>query len=506
MSADSERPSEPINPSPVTRSEPAVVPEGARPPVEVVRVDSPAVDQPSPVPSSRRGGFLSKLGLDRPELRAWAMYDFGNSAFMTVIITAIFPIYYSRVASAGIPNETAEWRFSMATTGAMIVIAILAPILGAFADFAPIKKRMIAMFLSMSVVAVALMFFIQQGNWVLALVLFVIANFGANGSFVFYDALLPHLAKDEEMDRVSTAGYALGYIGGGLLLALNLVWIMQPQWFGLPSGDNLSPSQTTLPTRLAFLSVAIWWVLFSIPLFRRVAEPPVRLETDESKSHTPIKAAFTRLGETFHELKRFRNAFLMLIAFLIYNDGIGTIIRMATLYGAGIGLKENDMISAVLLTQFVGVPFAFAFGALAGWIGAKRSIFLALVVYTGISIIGYYMKTATHFLILAILVGMVQGGAQALSRSLFATLIPRHKAGEFFGFFAVVEKFAGIIGPLVFGAVIAASGSSRGAILSIIGFFVVGGIILSFVNVPEGQRLARAAEKELQPSNGGTAG
>jgi UMF1 family MFS transporter len=154
------------------------------------------------------------------------------------------------------------------------------------------------------------------------------------------------------------------------------------------------------------------------------------------------------------------------------------------------------MIAAVLLTQFVGVPFAFAFGALAGRIGAKRSIFLALVVYTGISIIGYYMKTAVHFLILAILVGMVQGGAQALSRSLFATLIPRHKAGEFFGFFAVVEKFAGIIGPLVFGAVIAASGSSRGAILSIIGFFVIGGIILSFVNVPEGQRLARAAEKD----------
>jgi UMF1 family MFS transporter len=355
---------------------------------------------------------------------------------------------------------------------------------------------MIAIFLSMSVVAVAMMFFIQQGDWVLALVLFVIANFGANGSFVFYDALLPHLAKEEEMDRVSTAGYALGYIGGGLLLALNLLWIMRPEWFGLPSGDNLSPSVATLPTRLAFLSVAIWWALFSIPLFRRVPEPPVRLETDEARGQAPIRAAFTRLGETFHELKKFRNAFLMLLAFLIYNDGIGTIIRMAALYGAGIGLDENNMIAAVLLTQFVGVPFAFAFGALAGWIGAKRSIFLALIVYTGISVIGYYMKTAAHFLLLAILVGMVQGGAQALSRSLFASLIPRHKAGEFFGFFAVVEKFAGILGPLLFATVIHSSGSSRGAILSIIAFFVVGGILLLFVNVPEGQRLARAAERE----------
>jgi UMF1 family MFS transporter len=462
---------------------------------ELPPVEAPAATRSSE-PAPPAGGLLAKLGLNRPELRAWAMYDFGNSAFMTVIITAIFPIYYSRVASAGIPNETAEFRFSMATTGAMIVIAILAPILGALADFRAIKKRMIAGFLAMSVAAVAMMFFIHQGNWIFALVLFVIANFGANGSFVFYDALLPHLAKDEEIDRVSTAGYALGYIGGGLLLALNLLWIMHPEWFGLPSGDGLTPSQATLPTRLAFVAVAVWWALFSIPLFRRVPEPPVRLEADESGGESPVKAALTRLGETFRELKKFRNAFLMLLAFLIYNDGIGTIIRMATLYGAGIGLKENDMISAVLLTQFVGVPFAFAFGALAGWIGAKRSIFLALVVYTGISIIGYYMKTATHFLILAILVGMVQGGAQALSRSLFATLIPRHKAGEFFGFFAVVEKFAGIIGPLVFGAVIAASGSSRGAILSIIAFFVIGGIILSFVNVPEGQRLARAAEKD----------
>lgn len=442
------------------------------------------------------GGLLAKLGLDRRELRAWALYDFGNSAFMTIIITAIFPIYYGRVASAGIPSETSEFRYSMATAGAMIVIAILAPILGALADFSAIKKRMIAVFLSLGVLSVAMMFFIQQGNWMLALVLFVIANFGANGSFVFYDSLLPHLAKDEEMDRVSTAGYALGYIGGGLLLALNLVLIMQPGWFGLPTGTNLSEAEKTLPTRLAFVSVAIWWALFSIPLFRRVPEPPVRLESDESRGQAPIKAAFIRLGETFRELKRFRNAFLMLLAFLIYNDGIGTIIRMATLYGAGIGLKDNDMISAVLLTQFVGVPFAFAFGALAGKIGAKRSIFLALVVYTGISVIGYYMKTAAHFLLLAVLVGMVQGGAQALSRSLFASLIPRHKAGEFFGFFAVVEKFAGIIGPLLFGAVIAVSGSSRGAILSVIAFFVVGGIILCFVDVKEGQRLARAAEAE----------
>jgi MFS transporter, UMF1 family len=459
------------------------------PPNEPANPPAPAVAEAAP------SGLLHKLGLHRRELRAWALYDFGNSAFMTIIITAIFPIYYGRVASVGVPSQTAEFRFSMATTAAMVVIAILAPILGALADFSAVKKRMIAGFLSLGLASVALMFFIEEGNWMLALALFVVANFAANGSFVFYDALLPHLARDDEMDRVSTAGYALGYIGGGLLLALNLVWIKNPHWFGLPSGENLSPSDATLPTRLAFLSVAIWWALFSIPLFRRVPEPPVRLETDESRGQSAMKAAFTRLGETFRELKKFRNAFLMLLAFLIYNDGIGTIIRMATIYGAGIGLKEGDMIAAVLLTQFIGVPFAFLFGMLAGRIGAKRSIFLGLVVYTGISVIGYFMKTAAHFLLLAILVGMVQGGAQALSRSLFASLIPWHKAGEFFGFFAVVEKFAGIIGPLVFGLV-AVGGSSRNAILSVIAFFVIGGIILAFVNVEEGQRLARLAEEE----------
>ncbi len=456
--------------------------------------------QNDPSAGKRPGGFLEKLGLHRPELRAWALYDFGNSAFMTVIITAVFPVYYGRVASAGIPAQTSEVRFSIATTVAMLLIAVLAPLLGTMADFRPLKKRMIGIFLAAALLSVAGMFFVQTGGWILALALFVLANMGANGSFVFYDALLPHIAAEKEMDRVSTAGYAMGYIGGGLLLALNLAMITQPAWFGLPHGEGLTPEQKTLPTRLAFLSVAIWWGLFSIPLFLRVREPAVATGNGGSES-APLRAAFVRLGGTFKELRHFRNAFLMLLAFLIYNDGIGTIIRMAAIYGSGLGLKEGDMISAILLTQFVGIPFAFLFGGLAGKIGAKRSIFLALIVYTGISVIGYFMKTATHFLILALLVGMVQGGAQALSRSLFASLIPRQKAGEFFGFFAVVEKFAGILGPLVFGAMVAVSGSSRGAILSVIGFFVVGGLLLSFVNVEEGQRVARAAEKDRLAQN-----
>ncbi len=443
-------------------------------------------------------GLLNRLGLHRPELRAWAMYDWANSAFVAVIMTAVFPIYYSQVAGAALEPAAATFRFGVATTLGLVVIAIMSPVLGAIADYAAAKKRMLGTFLGIGVSAVACMYFVQQGDWLLASVLFIVANIGANGSFVFYDALLPHVAREDEVDRVSTAGYAIGYVGGGLLLLFNLAWIQQPGWFGFPAGDDLTPAEATLPVRVAFLSVAVWWLLFSIPLFRTVPEPPRALEADERAGRNPVRAGFARLGETLHELRGYRQALLMLIAFFIYNDGIGTIIRMAAIYGTEIGIGRTELIASIMIVQFVGVPFAFLFGILAGYIGAKRSIFLGLMVYVVISLIGYFMTTATHFLILALLVGTVQGGTQALSRSLFASMIPRHKSGEFFGFFAVFEKFAGILGPLVFSTVIWMTGTSRGAIISVIAFFVVGGALLWLVNVEEGQRAARAAEAETQ--------
>jgi UMF1 family MFS transporter len=236
--------------------------------------------------------------------------------------------------------------------------------------------------------------------------------------------------------------------------------------------------------------------LFSIPLFRRVPEPPARLEPDERAGENPVKVAFVRLAETFHELRGYRQAFLLLLAFLIYNDGIQTIIKMAAAYGTEIGIGQGALITAILLVQFVGVPFAFLFGMLAGRIGAKRAIFVGLVVYTLISIVGYTMRTATHFFVLAILVGTVQGGTQALSRSLFASMIPPHKSGEFFGFFSVFEKFAGILGPLFFAWAIALTGSSRVAILSVIAFFAVGAAILALVDVDAGRKAAQDAEAQ----------
>jgi MFS transporter, UMF1 family len=429
------------------------------------------------------GSFLASVGLRTREQRAWAMYDWANSAVQCTIITAVFPIYFASVAGADLPPAVATERFATATTLALVIVAVMAPILGAYADYAGAKKRLLAVFLGIGVSATAAMFFITRGEWQFAALLFIVVNIGVSASFVFYDSLLPHIAGPDEMDRVSSAGYALGYVGGGLLLAINLAWILKPALFGL--GD------AGVASRLSFLSVAVWWLVFSIPMFRRVPEPAVRPQ-NLHRNGSPIVASLRQLVVTLRDLRRYRQAFLMLVAFLIYNDGIGTMIRMAGPYGKEIGLPENALITAFVMVQFVGIPFAFAFGWLAGRIGAKTSIFIALVVYVAISIVAYYMTTAWQFFLLSFLVATVQGGSQALSRSLFASMIPPEKSSEFFGFFGVFEKFAGIVGPALFAITVRATGSSRNAILSVIVFFVVGAALLWMVDVEEGKRVAAA--------------
>jgi len=352
-------------------------------------------------------------------------------------------------------------------------------------DRKPLKKRMLAVFVGIWATATAAMFFITRGDWMLALTLFVIVNVGVAGSIVFYESLLPHIASEEELNRVSTAGYAMGYLGGGVLLALNIAMMSHPGWFMLPSRE--------IAVRASLASVAVWWVAFSIPLFRQVPEPRAHVDAGAAGG---LGAAARQLLQTLRELRRYRQAFTLLLAFLIYNDGIQTIIRMATTYGTEIGIDENAMIAALLLTQFVGVPFGFAFGMLADRIGAKPAVFLGLTVYAVITVLGYFMRTSTHFFALAMLVGMVQGGTQALSRSLFASMIPRHQSSEFFSFFGVFERYAGILGPAVFAYVVEHSGTSRNAILSVILFFILGAGILLFVDVDAGRTAARAAERD----------
>jgi UMF1 family MFS transporter len=430
--------------------------------------------------------LLTRLGLGRPELRAWAMYDWANSAFMCTIVVAVFPIYFQREAAATLSPSDALAMIGWANAIAIGIVAVLNPFLGALADYLPLKKRMLGAFLAVGLVSTAAMFFIGYGEWRLAMALFILASIGAFGSMAFYDALLPHIAGEAEIDRVSTAGYAIGYFGGGVLLVINAIWILRPQTFGMADAGVAS--------RVSFVSVAVWWLLFSIPLFRRVPEPATVAPREPGQ---PLAIAGRRLVQTLRELRGFREAFLLLVAFAIYNDGINTIIKMATSYGAQLGLEAGDMIAAVILVQFVGVPFAFLFGALAGRIGAKRSIYLALAVYVVISLLGFFMTTALHFYLLAFLVATVQGGSQALSRSLFATMIPRTKSAEFFAFFSIFEKFTGVLGPALFAVAVASTDSPRIAVLSIVVFFVAGWVLLSRVDVARGQQIARAAESPI---------
>ena len=426
---------------------------------------------------------LQRLGLDRPELRAWAMYDCANSAFWTTVIVAVFPPFFSDYAAAGLQPADATARFAWVTTIAVAISAFLGPVFGAVADYRAMKKRLLAAFMIVGVTATLMMITIGEGEWLYAGVLFGIANVAVAMTLVFHESLLPHVAAPREMDRVATGSYALGFLGGGVLLIVNLAWILRPSAFGLPD--------TVAAIKLSLASVGVWWFAFTLPLLRRVPEPPAA--DGASHGENLLRLAFAGAWNTLRELRGYPHAFLMLIAFLLYNDGIQTIIRMAAIYGAEVGIDRNAQIAAFIIVQFVGIPFTLMFGALADRIGAKRAIFISLVVYVGISILGYFLRTTWHFFALAFLVGMVQGGSQALSRSLFARMIPKHRSSEYFGFFSVFEKFAGVFGPALFAASVTLFGSSRAAVLSVIVFFVAGALLLTRVDVAAGEAQAAGA-------------
>ncbi|MBN1566104.1 MAG: MFS transporter, partial [Anaerolineae bacterium] len=657
--------------------------------------------------------------------RAWAMYDWANSAFATTILAAVLPAYYSSVAGATLPTEataTGYWSLSLAIS--LFIVALLSPILGTISDVVRGKKKFLSLFAGIGVIGTGLLVLVGTGDWLLASILFIAGRIGFSASIVFYDALLPHVAKPEDVDRLSTTGYAMGYLGGGLLLAINVVMIM---FLGGEWG-----------ARLSFLSVAIWWAVFSLPVLRIVPEPPAAAHAALQTGQNVLNASFSQLRATFRDLRQYRELFKFLIAFLIYNDGIGTIIGMAVIYGAELGFDTLELVAALMLVQFAGIPFSFIFGripykgepkrafflafilwnlvmlplagiagrsgldsslsgaalpdyettsdvvgtdtydadesdviqlgttdhgaftladalwtsetpadaghtyvtsadpaaaytityygrgvellysegpdrgifrvlldgepyafedadedlavgeidayrktvrwnnhlvieaaadgehtlvventgqqntkssgsrldlgqlevlsppresslllilgalavielvglAFAWFIGAqlfarlaaqlntKRAVLLALAVYSVIAVWGFFLDAVIEFWLLAWMVAVVQGGSQALSRSLYASMSPRAKSGEFFGFFSVMEKFAGVIGPMLFALAVAIFGSSRPAILSLIALFLIGGWLLLHVDVDAGRRIAQAEDAELLANEG----
>jgi len=416
-------------------------------------------------------------------INAWCMYDWANSAFATTVMAAVLPTFYSAVAGAGLPGNTATVYWGYTASISLLINAVMGPILGAVADYLGAKKRFLALFAVFGIFFTTLLVLVGTGQWLLASVLYTLSYISFGGANVFYDSLLPHIAKPKDIDYVSSKGYALGYLGGGILLAINIVMILFWDKIGLPS--------QAMASRLSFVSVGIWWAVFSIPILRTVPEPPV--PEIEGPRLNPFQVAFQRLSNTFRDVRQYSELTKFIVAFWLYNDGIGTIMKMATIYGAEIGIGQTDLIAALLLTQFIGIPFSLLFGKLPKFLGRKRSIYLALGVYTLISVGGYFMNTAWHFWLLAAMVGLVQGGSQALSRSLFGVMVPKARSAEFFGFYDVSSKFAGIVGPALFALVGQLTGTSRLSIVSLVIFFVVGGLALTRVNEEEGIRVARAA-------------
>jgi len=426
----------------------------------------------------------------RLAIRAWTMYDWANSSFATTMMAAVLPVYYATLGTASDSPAMMTSRWGFTTAIAALIAALISPILGAIADFRGSKKKFLAFFMVLGVIATALLFIPNKpGDWLLASIIFIFANIGFAGSLVYYDALLPHVARADEIDQVSSKGYMMGYIGGGILLAVNLVMIMV-----IP---GLVPSLGTgLMTRLSFVSVAIWWLGFSLPLFLRIKEPDRRIDPDE-KDMKPVQASFKRLGKTFSELRKYRDLSMGLLAFWIYANGIGTIITMATAYGKELQFSNMTLIGTLLMVQFLAAPFAYLFGYLSKKLGLKKSIYLSLTIYSIIAVVGYFMYHEWQFWALGAAVATVQGGSQALSRSMIGRMMPKSKSAEFYGFFSVFEKFASILGPAIFGIISRLMNESRLSIASLIVFFGFGIFVLTKVNIERGTQVALKEEAEM---------
>lgn len=420
---------------------------------------------------------------------SWALYDVANSAFYLVIVAAVFPVFFIDLYVQHHGPEMQDIRqkggaaLGYSAVTAMAIVAVLGPVLGAVADRSASKKRLLAIFAGLGVTATGLMGLIGPGQVLFAAVLYAAGTIGAAGSIVFYDALLPGVARKEDLDRISAVGFAAGYIGSVVLFIANILMIEHPGWFGLDG--------KLAAVKASFVTVAAWWALFTIPILRNVPEPPVDAG---GPGGNLIVEGFRQLGRTFRKLRSHRQLLLFLVAFWIYSDGIGTIIKMAASFGSILGVGTKDLMMAIVLTQVVGAPCAIAFGWMARRTGAKAGILVTLAVYAGICLFASQMSRPWHFYVLAVSVGLVQGGAQSLSRSLFASMAPPAQSAEFFGFFSSMEKFAGILGPLLLSYLWGQGGDPRKGITALVVFFVIGGLLLWRVDVDAGRAAATAPD------------
>jgi UMF1 family MFS transporter len=421
--------------------------------------------------------------LKRKPVVAWALYDWANSAFATTVMAGFFPVFYSAITQ-DLSTEDSQFWFNVTLAAASILIAVSAPILGAVADRGGNRKKFLTFFASLGMLMTAALAWVHAGQWWMGLVLYGLGTVGFSGANVFYDSMLVDVADDDELDIVSALGYSAGYIGGGLLFLVNVLMVQKPEWFGF-SGPGTA-------VKASFLSVSVWWAVFTVPLLSWVRETPTEARAPRLQA---LREGLRQLADTLKEIRNFKVLVLFLVAYWIYIDGVNTVIKTAVFFGDRIlGLEQAALITALLLTQFVAFPAALAFGALGQRIGPKPAILIGIGVYLAALVYAWrFLQDEGDFYVLAVAIGLVQGGVQSLSRSLYARLVPPSKTAEFFGFFNMVGKFATIFGPLLiaFTPMLIPGATERDGILSLTVLFLVGGFLLSRVRVADGIEAAR---------------
>lgn len=410
----------------------------------------------------------------RRDTISWALYDWANSAFFTTVLAGFFPVFFQKFWSTGVDPTVSTSRLGFANGIAGLLVAILAPVLGAVADRSGGRKRQLVAWTMLGVAGTAALGFIGQGEWWWAAACFMVAAIGANAANVFYDALLLDVAEPRDFDRVSALGYSLGYLGGGLLFAFNVLMTLKPQWFGLADAAEA--------VRASFVSVAVWWFLFMLPAAFNVRERPPAVPS--AGFLVDARDGLRELRRTLGHVAQYRDISLFLLAYWLYIDGVHTIYTMAVDYGVALGLPSSSLLAALLLTQFVAFPSALALGWLGERIGAKRGILICIAVYLSATLYAWFLDSVTEFFALAVVIGLVQGGVQSLSRSFFGRLVPEGKGGEFFGFYNMMGKFASFLGPMLIATVALVTGDSRLSITSLVVLFVLGGLVLWRVPEP----------------------
>ena len=416
---------------------------------------------------------------DTKKVVSWAFYDWANSAYSTTVMAGFFPIFFEKFWSNPDDVIQSTYQLGIANSVSSIIIALVSPILGAIADRGSAKKKLLITFAFLGIVMTGGLWFVQQGEWKLAVFFYVIATIGFMAGNIFYDSLLPSVATRDKVDYVSSLGYSLGYLGGGLLFLVNVLMYLHPDWFGI------SDSSTAI--RLSFVSVAIWWGIFTLPVMLFLPEP-------ESENSVPLRKAvhggLLQLKETYNHIREMKVIGTFLMAYWLYEDGVATIVRMAVKVGSSMGFAAGDLITAILMVQFIGFPAALLYNWFGTRVGVKNAVLIAIGGYGIITLLGYFMTDRVHFYLLAALIGIFQGGIQALSRSLFTRLVPPNKEAEFFGFYNMLGKFAAVIGPVLMGWITVTTGNPRMGILSIVVLFVLGGLLLKRVDFEEGERIA----------------